>query len=131
MSSDVETLETFTSEADAEFVNSLNNFIDNELKILKLKRSNASLDDYNRERGTFPSQERFQIFRQAFNKLLGYVQVYKNILTNIKNEYESVIDLLESKKIDREFARHEMIKLKKKSFTIINLEQRKVELETK
>jgi hypothetical protein len=118
--------------ADIEFVNNLNNFIDNELVLLKKKTTKTYLDGGGNEReGISITKERYLIFKQAFSQLIDYVHVYKNILSSIKSEYESCIDLLEAKKLDRQFARSEIIKIKKKNMTIINLEQKKSLLEAK
>jgi hypothetical protein len=118
--------------ADIEFVNNLNNFIDNELVLLKKKTTKTYLDGGGNEReGISITKERYLIFKQAFSQLIDYVHVYKNILSSIKSEYESCIDLLEAKKLDRRFARSEIIKIKKKNMTIINLEQKKSLLEAK
>ena len=117
---------------DIEFVNNLNNFIDSELVLLKKKTTKTYLDGGGNEReGISITKERYQIFKQAFSQLIDYVHVYKNILSSIKSEYESCIDLLEAKKLDRQFARSEIIKIKKKNMTIINLEQKKSLLEAK
>jgi hypothetical protein len=118
--------------ADIEFVNNLNNFIDSELVLLKKKTTKTYLDGGGNEReGISITKERYLIFKQAFSQLIDYVHVYKNILSSIKSEYESCIDLLEAKKLDRKFARSEIIKIKKKNMTIINLEQKKSLLEAK
>ncbi len=118
--------------ADIEFVNNLNNFIDSELVLLKKKTTKTYLDGGGNEReGISITKERYLIFKQAFSQLIDYVHVYKNILSSIKSEYESCIDLLEAKKLDRKFARSEIIKIKKKNMTIINLEQKKSMLEAK
>ena len=118
--------------ADIEFVNNLNNFIDSELVLLKKKTTKTYLDGGGNEReGISITKERYLIFKQAFSQLIDYVHVYKNILSSIKSEYESCIDLLEAKKLDRKFARSEIIKIKKKNMTIINIEQKKSLLEAK
>ena len=125
-------IESFNSEADIEFVINLNNFIDNELVILKNKVSKTYLDGGGNEReGITITKERFAIFKHTFSRLIEYVHVYKNVLSNIKKEYESCIDLLEQKKSDRQFARLEIIKINKKKLTIVNLEKRKFELNAK
>lgn len=126
-------IENFSNNAaDIEFVNNLNNFIDTELVLLKRKKSQTYLDGGGNEReGVSVTKERYLIFKQAFSQLIDYVQVYKVILTSIKSEYESCIELLETKKTDRQFARSEIIKIKKKNQTIMNLEQKKSLLEAK
>jgi hypothetical protein len=125
--------ENFNNNAgDIEFVNNLNNFIDTELVILKKKSSKTYLDGGGNEReGVSVTKERYLIFKQAFSELIDYVQVYKALLSSIKSEYESCIELLETKKANRLFARSEIIKIKKKNQTIVNLEQEKVFLEAK
>lgn len=126
-------IENFNKNAtDIEFVNNLNNFIDTELVILKKKSSKTYLDGGGNEReGVSVTKERYIIFKQAFSELIDYVQVYKALLSSIKSEYESCIELLETKKADRLFARSEIIKIKKKNQTIVNLEQEKDFLEAK
>jgi hypothetical protein len=100
--------------------------------LLKKKTTKTYLDGGGNEReGISITKERYLIFKQAFSQLIDYVHVYKNILSSIKSEYESCIDLLEAKKLDRKFARSEIIKIKKKNMTIINLEQKKSMLEAK
>ena len=130
-SSEDEPGDVFTSLADTAFIRSLNNFIETELRLLNMKTSAALIDDAEYERENVTCKERFLIFKEAFNRLIGYLQVYKTILSNIQKEYDSCIALLEQKKLDRQYERSEIIKLKKKPFTIINLEARKDELQTK
>ena len=59
------------------------------------------------------------------------MQVYKNLLTNIKNEYEFCIKELENSQSDVDNAEEEIIKLQCGANTLFNLEKRKVELEFK
>ena len=111
-------LSPVSNPADKGFVYSLNNFIEEELKIIDSSEKNEN----------FLSKERYLVFRQAFSKVISYVQAYKSLLSNIKKEYEFFIEELEKNQQEYNSAQDEVIKLKSTNLTISNLENRKTEL---
>lgn len=111
-------LSPVSNPADKGFVYSLNNFIEEELQIIDSSEKNEN----------FLSKERYLVFRQAFSKVISYVQAYKSILSNIKKEYEFFIEELEKNQQEYNLAQDEVIKLKSTNLTISNLENRKTEL---
>lgn len=106
---------------DKSFVHNLNNFIEEELELLENgpKNNNVLL------------KEKYLIYKQAFGKVVSYVQVYKSLLSNIKKEYEFCINELETNQLDEEKSQEEIIRLEGSTETLYNLENRKKELEKK
>jgi hypothetical protein len=63
--------------------------------------------------------------------LIGYVQVYKNLLLCIKREYEFCIEELEKKTLRHKEDVDQLVKHEELKLTIKNLKLRKADLEIK
>ena len=61
-------------------------------------------------------------------KVINQVQAYKNILSNIKKEYEFCIGELEKKRLQNDEIENEVKKLLCINITVENLERRKFDL---
>ena len=114
-------LSPISNPSDRSFVYNINNFIEDELRLI----------DSNENSENFLSRERYLVFRHAFSKVISYVQAYKSLLSNIKKEYEFFIEELEKNQIEFDNAQDELVKLKSTNITINNLETKKNELKKK
>ncbi|CAF0963189.1 unnamed protein product [Brachionus calyciflorus] len=99
------------------FITYLNSYLDQEISYLDKK---GSLNKENRDR--------FLIFKEAFNQLINYVQIYRDLLIRIKSEYEFCIEELERQNAEVGKKVDEIKKYDTQATTISNLELRKAEL---
>nr|XP_021127635.3 clathrin heavy chain linker domain-containing protein 1 [Anas platyrhynchos]XP_038031808.1 clathrin heavy chain linker domain-containing protein 1 [Anas platyrhynchos] len=78
-----------------------------------------------------PSEERYIIYSNAFDKIIEYVSAYKNILTSIKQEYEAFITRIKNGQRNVFFLRGRLKALESESTALLYYRKRAMELEDK
>ncbi|NXI73388.1 CLHC1 protein, partial [Anseranas semipalmata] len=78
-----------------------------------------------------PSEECYIIYRNAFDKIIEYVTVYKNILTSIKQEYEAFITRIKNGQRNAFFLHGRLKALESESTALLYYRKRAMELEDK
>uniref|UniRef100_A0A8B9T5S8 Clathrin heavy chain linker domain-containing protein 1 n=1 Tax=Anas platyrhynchos TaxID=8839 RepID=A0A8B9T5S8_ANAPL len=78
-----------------------------------------------------PSEERYIIYSNAFDKIIEYVSAYKNILTSIKQEYEAFITSIKNGQRNVFFLRGRLKALESESTALLYYRKRAMELEDK
>ncbi|XP_032039565.1 clathrin heavy chain linker domain-containing protein 1 [Aythya fuligula] len=76
-----------------------------------------------------PSEERYIIYSNAFDKIIEYVSAYKNILTSIKQEYEAFITRIKNGQRNVFFLRGRLKALESESTALLYYRKRAMELE--
>ncbi|CAK8677471.1 unnamed protein product [Clavelina lepadiformis] len=77
------------------------------------------------------SSQRFAIYSEAFNLVVNHVTVYKDILADIKREYEECINALQNGQRDTLFIRNKIKALASLPSAIAGYQRRKIDLEEK
>ncbi|KAI6072098.1 Clathrin heavy chain linker domain-containing protein 1 isoform X1 [Aix galericulata] len=78
-----------------------------------------------------PSEERYIIYSNAFDKIIEYVSAYKNILASIKQEYEAFITRIKNGQRNVFFLRGRLKALESESTALLCYRKRAMELEDK
>uniref|UniRef100_A0A8C3BGG4 Clathrin heavy chain linker domain-containing protein 1 n=1 Tax=Cairina moschata TaxID=8855 RepID=A0A8C3BGG4_CAIMO len=78
-----------------------------------------------------PSEERYIIYSNAFDKIIEYVSAYKNILASIKQEYEAFITRIKNGQRNVFFLRGRLKALESESTALLYYRKRAMELEDK
>ncbi|XP_050565793.1 clathrin heavy chain linker domain-containing protein 1, partial [Cygnus atratus] len=78
-----------------------------------------------------PSEERYIIYSNAFDKIIEYVSAYKNILTSIKQEYKAFITRIKNGQRNAFFLRGRLKALESESTALLYYRKRAMELEDK
>ncbi|KAM9196808.1 clathrin heavy chain linker domain-containing protein 1 [Mergus octosetaceus] len=78
-----------------------------------------------------PSEERYIIYSNAFDKVIEYVSAYKNILTSIKQEYEAFITRIKNGQRNVFFLHGRLKALESESTALLYYRKRAMELEDK
>ncbi|XP_062620292.1 clathrin heavy chain linker domain-containing protein 1-like [Saccostrea cucullata] len=102
-----------TNECDRVFLSDLNEYIEDEIK--KVSSEEA--------------EQRYIIYRNAFNKIIEYVTAYKPLLTSIKKEYEYTIDSIRKGQRETEYLNGKLKAMASEPSTIRNYKKRADELE--
>ncbi|XP_040408534.1 clathrin heavy chain linker domain-containing protein 1 [Cygnus olor] len=78
-----------------------------------------------------PSEERYIIYSNAFDKIIEYVSAYKNILTSIKQEYKAFITRIKNGQRNSFFFRGRLKALESESTALLYYRKRAMKLEDK
>ncbi|XP_022335234.1 clathrin heavy chain linker domain-containing protein 1-like isoform X2 [Crassostrea virginica] len=102
-----------TNESDRVFLLDLNDYIEDE--IIKVNSKEA--------------EQRYIIYRNAFNKVIEYVTAYKPLLTAIKKEYEVTIESIRKGQREADYLNGKLKAMASEPSTIRNYKKRADELE--
>lgn len=102
-----------TNESDRVFLLDLNDYIEDEIR--KVNSEEA--------------EQRYIIYRNAFNKIIEYVTAYKPLLTAIKKEYEFTIDSIRKGQREADYLNGKLKAMASEPSTIRNYKKRADELE--
>ncbi|XP_052766378.1 clathrin heavy chain linker domain-containing protein 1-like isoform X2 [Mya arenaria] len=102
-----------TSESDREFLRALNEYIQQELGKVD------ATDD----------EQRYIVYKTAFNKIIEHVTAYQPLLTGIKKEYEDTIEAIKKAQREATFLHGKLKAMASEPSTIRNYRRRGDELE--
>lgn len=102
-----------TSEIDRQFLKGLNDYIEQELE-----KVNSDEDE-----------QRYIIYKTAFNRIIEHVVAYQPLLTTIKKEYEDTIEAIKKAQREATFLHGKLKAMASEPSTIRNYKKRADELE--
>lgn len=102
-----------TSELDRQFLKALNDYIEQELE-----KVNSDEDE-----------QRYIIYKIAFNRIIEHVTAYQPLLTTIKKEYEDTIEAIKKAQREATFLHGKLKAMASEPSTIRNYKKRADELE--
>ncbi|XP_048734570.2 clathrin heavy chain linker domain-containing protein 1-like [Ostrea edulis] len=102
-----------TNESDRVFLCDLNDYIESEIQ-------NVNSEE---------AEQRYIVYRDAFNKIIEYVTAYKPLLTAIKKEYECTIDSIRKGQQEADYLNGKLKAMASEPSTIRNYKKRADELE--
>ncbi|XP_043911117.1 clathrin heavy chain linker domain-containing protein 1 [Protopterus annectens] len=78
-----------------------------------------------------PDEQRYIVYKHAFDKVIHYCSAYKHILSFIKQEYDDYISFLQKERCYANYLHGKLQLIAAEPATLVNLQQRATELQDK
>ncbi|CAG5136446.1 unnamed protein product [Candidula unifasciata] len=102
-----------TTERDREFLKDVNTFIETELNEVNDKEP----------------EQRFLVYKAAFNKVIDYTTIYKPVLAGIQKQYEDTIEAIKKEQQESIFLQGKLRAMASEPTTLLNYKKQADELE--